>query len=465
MYSRSVAMDRRQHKSVLTREMHKLQHLFKAGDSSAFSKLCEVQEELRGIALHEAKGAQVHAYCQWAEEGETSSSFFLNRATKCHTKQVMHSIRDPDTGMVRHDPFEILGVWQRYYAGLFTAAPCDPSAQDDMLSKLSRRLSTEDRACCEGLLTLEECFAALSGMARGKTPGFDGFPMEFYLRFWSSLGADLIRVLNVAYEAGQLSTSQRRGLIIILYKKNDRLETKNWRPISLLNVDYKIATRAISGRLVAVIGSVVGPDQTCGVPGRTISENLFLIRDLIEYAEQEDLPVALLSLDQEKAFDLVDWGFLLCTLETFNFGPDFCRWVKLFYTGIESAVVINGWTSSFFQGCPLSPLLYVLSIEVLAANIRASPGISGVFLPQSLEQFKCSGYADDTTVAPVYSKFEKTSGARLNRSKSKGMWLGSWSSAPIPPLVFSGYNNSPCSVPPSVLATIVSRPGSQLLSN
>ncbi len=113
------------------------------------------------------------------------------------------------TGWVRHDPFKILGVWQRYYAGLFTAAPCDPSAQDDMLSKLSRRLSTEDRACCEGLLTLEECFAALSGMARGKTPGSDGFPMEFYLRFWSSLGADLVCVVNVAYEAGQLSTSQR----------------------------------------------------------------------------------------------------------------------------------------------------------------------------------------------------------------------------------------------------------------
>ena len=123
---------------------------------------------------------------------------------------------------------------------------------------------------------------------------------------------------------------------------------------------------------------------------------------------------------------------------------NFCRWVKLFYTDVESAVVINGWTSSFFrpsrgvrQGCPLSPLLHVLSIEVLAANIRAAPGITGVSLPPSIEQFKCSGYADDTTIAPttdesieetfaVYSKFEKASGARLNRGKSKGMWLGSW---------------------------------------
>ena len=292
-----------------------------------------------------------------------------------------------------------------------------------MLSKLSRCLSNIERASCEGLLSLEECFAALSGMARGKTPGSDGFPMEFYLRFWQSLGADLVRVLNVAFETGQLSTSQRRGLIIVLFKKNDHLETKNWRPISLLNVDYKIATRAISGRLLAVIGSIVGSDQTCGVPVRTISENLFLIRDLIDYAEQEDIPLALLSLDQEKSFDRVDWGFLYRILDTFNFGPAFCRWIKLVYTNVESAVVINGWTSSFFrpsrgvrQGCPLSPLLYVLSIEVLAANIRYAPGITGVFLPHSLEQFKCPGYADDTTMAAtsdesieetfaVYSKF------------------------------------------------------------
>ena len=132
--------------------------------------------------------------------------------------------------------------------------------------------------------------------------------MEFFFSFWDALGADLVHILNCAFEGGKLSTSQRRGLIIVLFKKDDRLETKNYRPISLLNVDYKIATRAISGRLLGVIGSIVGSDQTCGIPGHTISENLTLIRDLIEYADRADLPLALLSLDQEKAFDRVDWA-------------------------------------------------------------------------------------------------------------------------------------------------------------
>ena len=127
-----------------------------------------------------------------------------------------------------------------------------------MLAKLSHHLSSAEQEACEGALTVEDCFHALQGMPRGKTPGSDGFPMEFFLAPWQTLGAD-------------------RGLIIVLYKKNDRLDTKNWRPISLLNVDYKIATQSISGHLflLAVLSSIIGPDQTCGVPGRTISSNLF----------------------------------------------------------------------------------------------------------------------------------------------------------------------------------------------
>ena len=113
--------------------------------------------------------------------------------------------------------------------------------------------------------------------------------------------------------------------------------TKNWRPISQLNVDYKIATRTVADSLLGVIGSMVSPDQTCGVPGRSISENLGLLRDLLDYAEMENQPIAFLSLDQEKAFDRVDWQFLSRTLEANGSGPGFCQCILPFYTDIESA--------------------------------------------------------------------------------------------------------------------------------
>ena len=460
-YSKAKALQQRRRKSELERQMTRLQRLFDRGDSSAFALLCEVQEELRAIHLHEARGAQTRSRCRWAEEGEASTSFFFGLESKHRAKQTMTAIRDPESGVVEHDPIAILDVWRRYYDGLFTAQACDPAEQDSLLGRVTLSLSEAESESCEGHLSADECYTALQGMARGKTPGSDGFPMEFYLAFWRVLGADLVRVLNLAYEAGTLSVSQRRGLIVVLYKKNDRLETKNWRPISLLNVDYKIATRALSGRLLAVLPSIVGSDQTCGVRGRTISENLVLVRDLIEYAEREDLPLALLSLDQEKAFDRVDWPFMLRILERYNFGSSFRRWIQLIYSGVESAVVVNGWTSSFFrpsrgvrQGCPLSPLLYVLCIEILAVSIRGSPDVTGVSLPGSQEEFKCSGYADDTTIAvtteasfpavfELYTRYEQASGARLNRSKSQGIWLGAWKARTATPFGISWVKELP----------------------
>ena len=229
------------------------------------------------------------------------------------------------------------------------------------------------------------------------------------------------------------------------FKKGDRLDMRNWRPISLLTVDYKLAARAIAGRLLKVIHLVVAEDQTCGVPGRYIGENVALLRDVVSYATMFDSPVAILSLDQEKAFDREDWSFMYATLCRMGFGTSFLQWVNLFYTGVQSSVNVNGYLSPFFslsrgvrQGCPLSPLLYVLVAEVLACNIRANPRIKGLCLPgQSDAISPISQYADDTSLIVcsddaisacfnVYDVYERGSGSRLNLSKSKGLWLGPW---------------------------------------
>lgn len=205
--------------------------------------------------------------------------------------------------------------------------------------------------------------------------------------------------------------------------------------ITLLNVYYKIASRVIAGRLLKVIHLVVEKDQTCGVPGHFIGENVALLRDVVDFASFSDTSVAVLSLDQEKAFDRVDWSFMCATLSAMGFGPSFIAWVDLFYHRVQSSINVNGYLSPFFglsrgvrQGCPLSPLLYVLVSEVLAVNICCNPRISGLCLPDSMVLSPISQYADDTSliltsdhsieaVFETYALFEKASGARLNQSK------------------------------------------------
>ena len=133
----------------------------------------------------------------------------------------------------------------------------------------------------------------------------------------------------------------------------DRLDRKNWRPITLLNVDYKLCARTLAGRLLRVIHNAVEKDQTCGAPGRYIGENVSLLRDLVDYTSETDTPAAILSLDQEKAFDRVDWNFMFNTLSRIGFGPSFIRWVRLLYTDFRSCVLCappTPFPSVVFQG-------------------------------------------------------------------------------------------------------------------
>ena len=188
----------------------------------------------------------------------------------------------------------------------------------------------------------------------GKSPGTDGLPAEFYKVFWKDVSPFLIRCLNKSY--------QRRGIISLIPKKDKALqELKNWRPITLLNCDYKIASKAIASRLKAVLQNLVDNDQTGFLKGRSIAENICLINNVISYTES-NIPGLLLFVDFEKAFDTIEWAFVEKTLHHFGFGSSLIKWINLFYRDIQSCDINNGWSSGFFessrgvrQWCPLSP--------------------------------------------------------------------------------------------------------------
>ena len=137
----------------------------------------------------------------------------------------------------------------------------------------------------------------------------------------------LLAVLNDCFRVG--CAGQRKALLRLIYK-DDKCLAKNWRPISLLNCDYKLASKIITDRLKQVMPSIVHSDQTCSVINRSIFSNLHLIRDTLDMINKTDETGILVSLDQMKAFDRVDHDFLMRVLSKFGFGPSFCRWVSIF---------------------------------------------------------------------------------------------------------------------------------------
>ena len=309
---------RSQHRGLLSMLADHLKCRVDAGFISCLGPYRSTLAEIARMDIEVARGAQVCARARWVEEGETSSAFFLRLEKKRAADRSVAALRTNDGSIVSHND-DMCRVFSSFYESLFTAEATDPAIANSLLSNVLSTLPSTQADHCDGPLSLDECFAALNGMVRGKSPGSDGLPMEFYVKFWPILGTDLVNVLNSCYFAGAISLTQGRGLISSIFKKADRLDPRNWRPITLLNLDYKLAARVVAGRLLKVIHLIVAKDQTCGVPGRFIGENVSIIRNGVSFSSRTGVPLAILSLDQEKAFDRADWGFMRATLGRMGF--------------------------------------------------------------------------------------------------------------------------------------------------
>lgn len=230
----------------------------------------------------------------------------------------------------------------------------------------------------------------------------------------------------------------------LIYKKDDRTLTKNYRPISLSTADYKLLAFALSNRIHRVIGKLVGKQQSAYIKGRLIGCNVRLTEDVIEYANKYDLGGAIIFVDFEKAFDSLEWNFLFETLNRLGFGNMFIHWIKTLYCEPKACIKNNGWLTETFelqrgirQGCPVSALLFILSMEILACALRSNNNIKGFNLStrDEMPTVKCLQHADDAMlfvsrpdeVHPALNTvkdFGKVSGLSLNISKTEGIWLG-----------------------------------------
>ena len=194
------------------------------------------------------------------------------------------------------------------------------------------KLSEEQKRLCEADLTTNELFKCLKTFRKNKSPGLDGITAEFFLAFWDQLKEKLFAVYEDSFSKGNLPESLMTGVVTLLEKKGkDRLELANWRPITLLNVDYKLLTKTLGQRLKILLPSLINKDQNGFTPGGNIFYSAHTVRYILFYCKKENIDLILLALDYTKAFDSVDFEFIHKTFEIFNFGQNFRKWVKMFF--------------------------------------------------------------------------------------------------------------------------------------
>jgi exonuclease III len=435
------------------------------GDARSVQQLLDAEQAL---TVHETTQLEQQTAVTeplWEVYGEQPTFWFHQLGREAREPQAIAEVTRPDGVVVaaqgREGTAAVGELLADYYdpakGGLFSCHPTDRRQQEVMLAAIDRRLDEQQQQQCsgegeDGTLTLREAQAALASLPRGKAPGSDGLTYEFYTAYWEQVGQPLVAAFNYSFQQPQLrlSEQQRLGLITLIYKGGDkpRADPASYRPITLLNCDLKIVAKVLVHRLGPACASVIDPTQTAFVPGRDIADNVLHHLEEIDFLQEEQQPGCIVFLDFEKAYDRLNRGWLLRCMEAMHFPESSRRWVRLLLAGTQGCITFNsGHRSRVFdipsgcaQGSPLSPLLYVIAAQPLAARCRQlqrEGRITSIGLPSGQGPAPCCHqHADDTTLHAATATdvgvllqqavvpFCAASAAKLNVGKSKGMGLG-----------------------------------------
>ena len=297
---------------------------------------------------------------------------------------------------------------KKYYSKLYKSVECNDDFIDSYLANIDTctpQLSGIEADFCEGPITIDEATKALKDMKINKAPGLDGLSVEFYREFWPEIQDIVIRSFNDAFSEGHLSYLQRKGVISLLFKGGDKEELDNWRPITLLNIDYKILAMVLTKRLQKVLPDIINEDQVGYIKGRSGIYNAWLVQDVIDYHTLRDKDGAIIYADFRKAFDTLEWKYIDKCLQLYGFKDSFRQWIFVLYSNPNLVVQVDGWfteniesSRGIRQGCPLSALLFILGIEVLSNKLRKEQNIKGIFIGKDDTEIKLTQLADDMTL-------------------------------------------------------------------
>ena len=421
-------------------------------DNDSIELLYKTKKELELFEINKARGAMARTKNTEIEKGEKNNSYFLSLEKHRGCQNSINRLSVNSSELTSQE--KILVCLKEHFEAL---AEKNPEVDQDNVTGINNFLKDTEITVLNSIekeeldqpLTLIEIGKALFDLNNDSTPGLDGISTSWYKVFYNKIRYLLFESYQESLVNEELSLSQRLGVVSLLHKGKElrRDLIKNWRPITITNTDYKILSKCLAKRMQKVLDKIINPNQSGFMKGRNIADHIRLIDDAINLSNKFDTPGLLVSLDFAKAFDSISKASILSALQVFNFGESFIKMVKTLTQSSESCILNMGWMSDFYnttntgvkQGCCLSPLLFILTSELLAIRLRKEKNISGLQFSISnfkSEPLKILQYCDDTTLLlssteelnvalEIIEDFYKISGLKLNRQKSIGIGLGS----------------------------------------
>ena len=408
------------------------------------AQLQQCQLRLQQIIAVQYEHAARRARVRHISEGEKYTKYFLSLAKTRERHRSIVTLKDAQ-GRNVSEPKEKLKVGTQFYSALYDWKDSEEEASNILLQAVphTSRLTPEQEDSIKQPFTREEIRNWIAKrLGRQKSPGPDGLTGEFYRAFCEDLLPILHHIYNFALEHPKTwSHHFTASQISLIYKKGDSSDIANYRPIALLNSDYKILAGTINTRLRDISPHILLPTQSGFTPGRLITDCIHIVDLTIHKLNQTKSPGHVIFLDQEKAYDRVSHDWLHRCLQFWRFPDNLTALIVGLNTTASARLLIDGFVSKAVpqrsgvrQGCPLSPLLYNLTLEPLNCYLQSEQhsGIKG---------FRINGtrithvlYADDTTLfipegegeafARALLYYQRASGAKLNEAKGTTIPLG-----------------------------------------
>uniref|UniRef100_A0A803JQD3 Reverse transcriptase domain-containing protein n=1 Tax=Xenopus tropicalis TaxID=8364 RepID=A0A803JQD3_XENTR len=328
---------------------------------------------------------------KYYELGDKCNKHFARILKKIQPLSHVQSIKDTKQ-KTTYDTKGTARIFHQYYQSLYKLQT--QGTNSDHLENLKLfiqeahlpTLTLEQKNILDRPFTTHEIVDTLKSFPAGKSPGPDGYTTLYYKVYKEELAPLLREYFNSIEGEHRFHPQANEAHIIVIPKQGkDPQQPASYRPISLINIDLKTYAKIIANRLKQHLPFLVNQDQAGFIPKREGKDNIYKVISLIQIAKTKKIPTIILTTDAEKAFDRVSWTFLRETLLGFGLGEKMIERILALYQNPTARIQVNGILSPTVhihngtrQGCPLSPLLFVLAMETLLAHIRLNPDISGI---------------------------------------------------------------------------------------
>ena len=432
-----------------------------------WDEVARVREELKMMFLEDSMGFIVRSRHKQNAEEEAASLYHAAKEVRSDKNNIkalkINGIIEKNVSIIEQTItsfFEALfnGFHNRDLVNIGSSFMPDYSHLDEFLNNIGV-MSDHESVELEEKIQMEELKLILKECSSNRSPGLDGLPYEFYVAVWDIIGEEFKDVLQCQLDRNSIVESNKIGATRLVSKISGVPSTEELRPITLLNVDYKILSKLLVLRIKPKLPKIILSSQLCTVNGKNILFGVNNVISSILYVNAKKKKACLLSLDFFKAYDRVLIGYLVKVMERMNFSTKFCEWIKMLHVGARTCFILQHLTElipvtfSIRQGDPIAMILYIIYVEPLLLYLernlhglsirQPSLGQTGLACNQVLEAFcddvniLTDNCADLVKVDEAIRKFEDMSGAILSRNfKCKILGLGGWKGRKDWPLTY-----------------------------